>query len=61
MMYRPGVYKTSLTRSNGESRDLKSMCDNLEKELERKEARNENLSKELTALRASYANQQVGR
>ena len=61
MLYKPGPYKNSIVRrADGvESRDLRAVCDNLEKELDRKESRNENLSRELLVLRESYANQQV--
>lgn len=60
MLYKPGPLRSSVVRrSEGETRDLRSVCDNLEKELERKDQRNDNLSKELLSLRASFANQQV--
>lgn len=61
MLYKPGPYKNSVVRraDGPESRDLRAVCDNLEKELDRKDSRNDNLSRELFSLRASYANQQV--
>lgn len=61
MLYKPGPYKNSFVRriDGPESRDLRAVCDNLEKELDRKDSRNDNLSRELFSLRASYANQQV--
>ena len=61
MLYKPGPYKNSVVRRTDgvESRDLRAVCDNLEKELDRKESRNDNLSRELLLLRESYANQQV--
>lgn len=60
MLYKPGPLRSSVVRrSDGETRDLRSVCDHLEKELERKDQRNDNLSKELLSLRASFANQQV--
>jgi predicted RNase H-like nuclease (RuvC/YqgF family) len=60
MLYKPGPLRSSaVRRSEGETRDLRSVCDHLEKELERKDQRNDNLSKELLSLRASFANQQV--
>jgi hypothetical protein len=61
MLYKPGPYHNSFVRrpDAAESRDLRSICINLEKELERTHSRNDNLSKELSSLRESYANQQV--
>ena len=61
MLYKPGPYKNSIVRRTDgvESRDLRAVCDNLEKELDRKDSRNDNLSRELLTLRESYANQQV--
>jgi hypothetical protein len=60
MLYKPGPLRSSVVRRNdGESRDLRSICDNLERELERRDQRNDNLSRELLSLRATLANQQV--
>lgn len=60
MLYKPGPLRSSVVRrSDGESRDLRSICDNLERELERRDQRNDNLSRELLSLRATLANQQV--
>ena len=42
-----------------ESRDLKSQCDQLRKELERKDSRNEKMTKELQAVRSAHADLQV--
>ena len=60
MLYKPtGAYRSSLGgKVTNETRDLSARIDTLEKELERKEWRNENLSKELQNLRTTYANQQ---
>jgi hypothetical protein len=60
MLYRPGPYRESITkRGDGDPRDLKATCDHLLKELERRDIRNENLTKELQTFRASVSTQQV--
>ena len=60
MLYKPtGAYRSTLGgKVTNETRDLTARIDTLEKELERKEWRNDNLSKELQTLRTTYANQQ---
>jgi hypothetical protein len=42
------------------SRNLKAQCDQLYKELERKELRNDKLQKEVQTMRTSHADMQVG-
>jgi len=42
-----------------ESRDLRELCDQLYKELERKDGRNDKLSREVISLRTTIANQEV--
>jgi hypothetical protein len=62
MILKPGPYTNSFVRrpaDTAESRDLRSICNKLEKELERTHSRNDLLSKELSSLRESHANQQV--
>lgn len=60
MLYKPGPLRSSTAhRSDGESRDLRSVCENLEKGLERRDLRNDNMSRELMSLREALANQQV--
>ena len=64
MLYRPtGAYKSALgPKSPGETavttRDLKGRVANIEAELDRKESRCNNLTQELTSVRAEYANMQ---
>ena len=60
MLYKPGPLRSATAhRSDGQSRDLRSVCENLEKGLERRDLRNDNMSRELTSLREALANQQV--
>lgn len=60
MLYKPGPLRSSTAhRSDGESRDLQSICENLKKGLERRDLRNDNMSRELMSLREALANQQV--
>ena len=53
------AYVSKKTYDDTETRDLKSLVDNLRKELERKENRNNNLSKDVISLRTTASNQEV--
>lgn len=60
--YRGGAFHSKSSDSSkvdADSRDLKAQCDQLHKELERKDARNEKMTKEMHQVRSSYANLQV--
>jgi len=47
------------TTTSSEYRGLKASFDALQKDVNKKEARNESLMKDLVALRASFSSQQV--
>jgi hypothetical protein len=47
------------TKTNPEIRDLKLYCDQLYKEIERKDGRNDTLTKEMQSLRIVVSNLQV--
>lgn len=49
-----------LPEQAAEIRDLKALIDNLRRELERKDSRNDKLSKDMVSLRTALANQEVG-
>lgn len=60
--YRSSAFHSKMSDSNKvdtESRDLRSQCDQLRKELERKDLRNQKTSKEMQQVRSSFADLQV--
>lgn len=60
--YKSSAFHSKMSESNKldtESRDLKSQCDQLRKELERKDLRNQKTSKEMQQVRSSFADLQV--
>jgi hypothetical protein len=59
---KPSAYTSKAsesTKTNPEIRDLKLYCDQLYKEIERKDARNDTLTKEMQTLRTVVSNHQV--
>lgn len=57
-----GAYTTKAshsTKMNSELRELKLYCDQLYKEIERKDSRNDALMKELQAIRVANSNTEV--
>ena len=48
-----------LPEQAAETRDLKGLIDNLRKELERKDSRNDKLSKDMVSLRTTLSNHEV--
>jgi len=60
--YKSSAFHSKMSESNKldtESRDLKAQCDQQRKELERKDLRNQNTSKEMQQVRSSFADLQV--
>lgn len=60
--YKSSAFHSKMSESNKvdtESRDLRSQCDQLRKELERKDLRNQKTSKEMQQVRSSFADLQV--
>lgn len=59
-MNAPYISKASeASKIDAGGRDLKVQCEKLHKELERKEARNEKLTREVQQIRASFSNHEV--
>jgi hypothetical protein len=56
----PARPETNQNLEATELRDFRSIIDNLRKDVERKDSRNDKLSKDMVSLRTIVANQEVG-